>query len=104
MTRHSLSGALAGMLTGSVLLAGCAAVPRLGVAPMPRATADYAAARTMARLPETGAWPAADWWRAYGDPQLTALIEEGLKGAPDVAAAAARLRAAQGDRQQAGAA
>lgn len=50
------------------------------------------------------AWPHEAWWRDYGDPQLTALIEEGLKASPDVATAAARYRRAAGLAQQAGAA
>ena len=30
------------------------------------------------------AWPGDGWWRAYGDPQLDALIEEALHNAPDL--------------------
>ena len=30
------------------------------------------------------AWPAQDWWVSYGDPQLTALIEEALKNNPSL--------------------
>jgi NodT family efflux transporter outer membrane factor (OMF) lipoprotein len=40
------------------------------------------------------AWPADSWWRAFGDPQLDALIDEALKGSPDLALAAARLHRA----------
>ena len=50
------------------------------------------------------AWPTSAWWRGYGDPQLNALVEEALAGSPDVAIAAARLRAAEAAAQQAGAA
>jgi NodT family efflux transporter outer membrane factor (OMF) lipoprotein len=39
-------------------------------------------------------WPAADWWSAYGDPQLNRLITEALDGAPTLAQAKARLRRA----------
>ena len=35
------------------------------------------------------------WWKAYGDPQLDSLIEEGLAGSPSVAIADARLRRAR---------
>jgi len=48
-------------------------------------------------------WPRQDWWRAYGDPQLDALVAEGLAGSPDVAAAQARIRQARGAAQVAGA-
>jgi NodT family efflux transporter outer membrane factor (OMF) lipoprotein len=44
------------------------------------------------------------WWKAYNDAQLDRLIGEGLSGSPDLAAAAARFRTAQGLAQQAGAA
>lgn len=42
----------------------------------------------------TAAWPAADWWRALGDRQLDSMIDEALKGNPDLAATDARVRAA----------
>ena len=40
-------------------------------------------------------WPQAAWWQRYGNPQLNALIDEALQGAPDMAAAAARVRQAE---------
>lgn len=40
-------------------------------------------------------FPAQDWWKALGDPQLDALIAEGLAGHPSLDAADARLRQAQ---------
>lgn len=43
----------------------------------------------------TPGWPATDWWRALGDPQLDALIGEGLQRNPSLAAADARLRQAR---------
>ncbi len=59
----------------------------------------------MRSLPASAAaWPGDGWWSAYGDPQLDRLIAEGLTGSPDVAAAAGRLRRAQGLARQAGAA
>lgn len=45
------------------------------------------------------AWPQADWWRAYNDPQLDALIEEALAHSPTLAQAEARLRAANAVRE-----
>jgi NodT family efflux transporter outer membrane factor (OMF) lipoprotein len=44
---------------------------------------------------EAAAWPADQWWRSYGDPQLDALVEEALAGSPTLEIAQARLRAAQ---------
>ncbi len=40
-------------------------------------------------------WPAADWWRAYGDPQLNTWIESAEAGSPTLAVAQARVREAQ---------
>src|ERR1700722_1777464 len=44
---------------------------------------------------DANAWPSDHWGRAYGDPQLDALVEEALAGSPTLAIAQARLRAAQ---------
>ncbi|WP_332818664.1 efflux transporter outer membrane subunit [Sphingopyxis sp.] len=84
------------------LLAGCASVPDVGPKPVPvtaeslETTATFAVAQ--------GQWPAEGWWQGFGDPQLDTLIADGLKGSPDVAIAAARVRAADAMAQQAGAA
>jgi len=40
-------------------------------------------------------FPASDWWRAFGDPQLDTLVAEGLAGHPSLDAADARLRQAE---------
>lgn len=89
------------LLAGSALLASCASIPDLGPQPALRASASIAADRSLAA--GEAAWPDEDWWTAYGDPQLTALIEEGLRSAPDIAAASARFRRAAGLAEQAGA-
>ncbi|WP_068090410.1 efflux transporter outer membrane subunit [Novosphingobium rosa] len=84
-----------------VLLAGCVSVPPLPPKPAPAPISDFAAQQTLGAATAADAqWPAQDWWHAYGDPQLDALIAEGLQGAPDVAAAVARLHQAQGYAQQ----
>src|SRR6185295_19214230 len=49
-------------------------------------------------------WPSEEWWKAYGDPQLDALIGEALSAAPTLTEAAARVRQADAFTQQAGAA
>ncbi|HEX2827984.1 MAG TPA: efflux transporter outer membrane subunit [Burkholderiales bacterium] len=40
------------------------------------------------------AWPSADWWTRFNDPQLDALVDEALKGSPTLRAADARVRKA----------
>lgn len=86
------------------LLAGCAAVPQLGEVPQIRQPASIAANQSLYGPEAAASWPAADWWTAYGDAQLSDLMAEGLEGSPSLAVAAARLRSAQAYAQQAGAA
>jgi NodT family efflux transporter outer membrane factor (OMF) lipoprotein len=58
--------------------------------------ADRLATDAAIRSAETEAhWPAAQWWRAYGDPQLNHWVELAAAGAPSLAMAAARVRQAQ---------
>ncbi|MEN3749944.1 efflux transporter outer membrane subunit [Sphingomonas sp. HF-S3] len=86
------------------LLAGCATVPQLGPRPEMRTAATVESTRSFAVESPAANWPSSDWWTGYADPQLDALIAEGLAGSPDLAGAAARLRAAEAYAQQAGAA
>ncbi|MEV5023964.1 efflux transporter outer membrane subunit [Sphingobium sp. LMA1-1-1.1] len=105
MSRHPdflSSSARALLLAGAVLLSGCAAVPKLGPQPVVRAPDSIAAERSL-QADNAVQWPSDGWWKAYGDPQLDALVEEGLKGSPDVSAAAARFAQANAAAQQAGA-
>ncbi|MBV8908310.1 MAG: efflux transporter outer membrane subunit [Sphingomonas sp.] len=92
----------AGLLLPLLLATACAAVPDLGPRPMPRAAVDYQSAQSL-NGPQS-AWPSDGWWSGYGDAQLDALMSEGIAGSPDLAAALARFRTAQGFAQQAGAA
>lgn len=86
------------------LLAGCAAVPQLGPQPL-ALTVDQVAAGTSLSAPASNSgWPVDGWWQAWGDPQLNALVAEGLAASPDMAAAQARLDRAAALRRQAGAA
>jgi len=85
-----------------LLATACAAVPDLGARPVPAAASDYASTRSLSASQSD--WPADGWWTKYNDPQLDRLIGEGIAGSPDLAAAAARFRTAQGLAQQAGAA
>ena len=41
------------------------------------------------------------WWRAYDDPQLSSLVEQALRSAPDARSAAARLDEARAVRSSA---
>jgi NodT family efflux transporter outer membrane factor (OMF) lipoprotein len=93
-TRWRLPSAMAALLGGGLIaavLSGCA--PQLGPAPKLTPIASLAASQSLAAPAD--AWPADAWWTAYNDPQLNALEEQALAGAPDLAAAAARVRQAQ---------
>jgi len=80
----------------------CASVPNLGAKPEMHAASDYAATQSFATAQT--AWPADGWWKRYNDAQLNRLIDEALAGSPDLAAAAARMRTAEGFAQRASAA
>jgi NodT family efflux transporter outer membrane factor (OMF) lipoprotein len=88
----------------TLALAGC--VDRGGWKPAQQvAPAALTSDHTLAATPvDPSAWPADEWWRAYGDPQLDALVQEALAGSPSLTIAEARLRAAQGRAIAAGAA
>jgi NodT family efflux transporter outer membrane factor (OMF) lipoprotein len=85
-----------------LLTSACASVPDLGPAPQPRSASDYAASASLAGAKAD--WPEASWWRRYGDMQLGELIHQALATSPDLQAAAARMRTAEGFAQRAGAA
>ncbi len=85
----------------SAVLAGCAELPAPSLPLQARNPEQLASERALAAPATT--WPDDRWWQHYGDPQLDALIQEGLATAPDMAIAAARLRAAEASRQVAGA-
>jgi NodT family efflux transporter outer membrane factor (OMF) lipoprotein len=78
-----------------VLVSACAAP---GGLPTPAKTLDantLAASRTLSATPTRDtAWPAQDWWKAYGDAQLDTLVAEALDGGPSMRIADARVRKA----------
>jgi len=83
-----------------LLSTACASIPNLGAKPEMRSASEFAA--TASLTPSGAAWPDRGWWLRYNDPQLNRLIDEGIAGSPDMEAAAARFRTAQGIAQQAG--
>jgi NodT family efflux transporter outer membrane factor (OMF) lipoprotein len=84
----------------AALAAACAPVPDLGPKPLPRGPETIASQQSLPGTPGAS-WPGDGWWRSLGDAQLDALIEEGLRNSPDVAAASARFRRAAGMQQEA---
>ncbi|MGH6615023.1 efflux transporter outer membrane subunit [Sphingomonas sp.] len=109
MRRFSVSFSACPVALAAALLAaplgGCVTVPDLGTKPEPRSAATLDSAQTLRTTTSTTqAWPEAAWWTAFGDPQLNGLIDEALKASPDVAAAVARINAADALARQTGAA
>lgn len=89
-------------LTGLVLLSACATPPNLGARPEIAAADSFVSSESLSG--QEASWPIGEWWSQFGDPQLDALIAEAMAKSPDLAAAQARLLAAQGFAQQSGAA
>ncbi len=83
-------------------LAGCAQIPAFDK-PVQAKPVEQLGSSVSFTAP-AAAWPDDHWWRAYGDPQLNALIEEALRDSPNLAVAQARLRQAGAMTQMAGAA
>lgn len=80
------------VLLATATLTACASLP--GQAPATAIAAPSSFASADAFTAAAGEWPATRWWKAYGDPQLDALIEEALGGSPSIAIADARVRRA----------
>lgn len=81
------------------MLAGCAPAER------PRPQAAAVAPPTVWRTTLPGSVPiTANWWQAFGDPELTRLVEAALANNPDIAIAAARVAEARGQERVARAA
>jgi NodT family efflux transporter outer membrane factor (OMF) lipoprotein len=79
----------------ALLAAGCASTGGEHPAAS-RADANHlAAAKSLAAAPlSDAAWPTAQWWERYGDPQLDRLVDESLRGSPTLRIADARVRKA----------
>ena len=77
----------------ALLLQACAQLPDLGERPQSQPVDAFASTASL-QAPKAD-WPVDAWWTVYGDAQLNALIDEALRGSPDMAAATARLQRAQ---------
>ncbi|MBS0275055.1 MAG: efflux transporter outer membrane subunit [Proteobacteria bacterium] len=80
---------LLGALLATSLLAGCVDAPSTA----PSQTALKPQSLGLSAAPTPAIEDA--WWKAFGDPQLDALVDRALKGSPTLQVALARMRAAQ---------
>jgi len=90
------------LLFAALALAGCASFEGLQPQSKVRDAQSLETQRTLANAPAV-AWPASDWWKAYRDPQLDALMGEAFRANPTLAVAQARVRKAQAVAAAAGA-
>lgn len=89
--RNGLVGTMVAV-TISLALAACVATP------MPDLHVDLPVAWKQEAQRTVAAAPRSDprqWWQAFGDPQLDALVEQALSANSDIAEATARMRAAR---------
>ncbi len=88
-------GLLVATLAGALLLAGCASTNGLSPEASLNDANALAAEKTLATATlSSSAWPRSDWWTAFNDPQLDALIDEALAQSPTLRVAEARTRKA----------
>lgn len=90
------------LAAGLTAAAGCAQIPPLGPAPAIKSVEQLQSVKSFDA--PASAWPGDGWWKAYGDSQLDALIQEALRTSPDLAQARARLQRAAAAVQGASAA
>ena len=86
-----------------MLLAGCASDRGISHRSTPADPSALQAEQSLGGEAPSGEWPALDWWKRYGDPQLDALVGEALAGSPNMRLAQARLDQARAQAQVAGA-
>jgi outer membrane protein TolC len=77
----------------ATLLAGCASTHGLAPEGRPTNADQLSAARSFGAFSPAD-FPTRDWWTAFGDPQLDALVAQALNGTPSLDMADARLRQA----------
>ncbi|MDY7578897.1 efflux transporter outer membrane subunit [Herbaspirillum sp. RTI4] len=80
------------MAASTLGLAGCASFNGIHSDKQIAKTSDFATEQSLAS--EKGEWPRIDWAGRFGDPQLSALIEEALANNPSLQQAQARIAAA----------
>ena len=94
-------GRLLGALSAAALLAGCAT--DLGPRPALIGSDQMQASRTFAAAPAAGVQLDEKWWEAFGDPQLSRLIDEAVADSPGLSIAAARIAQADAAADRTGA-
>ncbi|KAF1056041.1 MAG: Outer membrane protein OprM [Burkholderia gladioli] len=106
--RHALPTlrplAVAAAASAALALAGCSLFAPSGEPPAMPSSAHYGAeplpaqtvaAQGVAQRFDVGAQPVPEWWKQYRSPQLDALVDEGLRASPTLAASTHAMQAAR---------
>ncbi|WP_144110734.1 efflux transporter outer membrane subunit [Paraburkholderia sp. BCC1886] len=86
--------AAAAVLTILLTIAGCASTRTIAPQAQAIEPASLDAGAAIRAANADAQWPTADWWRAYGDPQLDQWIANAQAGNPSLALAQSRVREA----------
>jgi NodT family efflux transporter outer membrane factor (OMF) lipoprotein len=82
-------------MTAALMMAGCVSPQGLNTRAAVSDADQLAATRSFSNVTSTAAaWPRAEWWQQFGDPQLDQLMTEALAGSPTLRIAEARTRKA----------
>lgn len=84
---------LTGLAAFTSLITGCAGFQPIEQKQTQIAHVDIAGPITVSG--SNSQWPVENWWAAYGDAQLTPLVQHGLANSPTLAVAQARITRAQ---------
>ena len=94
MTERMRARVRAGLCGIALICGGCASMTGVKTTTAALRPVDLSGGFDIGQA-QTIAWPDAAWWKSYGDPQLDGLIDTALAGSPRLAAASARLAAAE---------
>ena len=79
----------------AIVLSGCASMDNLHPTGQTLKAADLKALQTLSGVAlSQNAWPKADWWKGFHDPQLDDLVTQALQSNPSLQVAEARTRQA----------
>ncbi|MEM5430268.1 efflux transporter outer membrane subunit [Cupriavidus oxalaticus] len=90
LTRLTATAAAVSLL----LVSGGCALIREDTAPAAQVAAEQVRLAQDSQLPQ-GDWPSSEWWKAYADDRLDALVARALEDSPTMAVALARVEASR---------
>ncbi|SDS38195.1 efflux transporter outer membrane subunit [Pseudomonas trivialis] len=79
----------------SLAISGCLGTGGIAPQDQPLNANNLASDEAIQHAAQDAHWPSAQWWQAYGDPQLDRWVELATQSSPSMAMAAARVRQAR---------